>query len=76
MAKTKEEFSLETKMQELRAILSQMQTGSLDFDTNIKLFTQGTEIIGACRAYLDTAELSVKKLVGGEETDFSEDEGR
>jgi exodeoxyribonuclease VII small subunit len=72
MSKTKQEFSLEAKMQELRGILGQMQAGNLDFDTNIKLFTQGNAIIKACRDYLDAAEMSVKVLVDGEERPFEE----
>jgi exodeoxyribonuclease VII small subunit len=69
-------FSLETKMQELRGILNEMQNGNLDFDTNIKLFTQGTLLIQACRTYLDGAEMSVKKLVDGAEEPFAEVEGQ
>lgn len=70
------DFSLEAKMQELRGLLNQMQSGSLDFDTNIKLFTQGTGLIQECRAYLDGAEMSVKKLTGGAEEPFSAEDGR
>jgi len=76
MSESNQPFSLEAHMQELRNILSQMQSGNLDFDTNIKLFTRGAEVIEACRTYLDSAELSVKKLVGGSEADFAEEEGR
>lgn len=70
-------FSLEAQMQALREILNQMQVGNQDFDANIKLFTQGTALIKACRAYLDAAEMSVKMLVDGEEVPFDpEAEGR
>jgi exodeoxyribonuclease VII small subunit len=72
MSEVQQDFSLEAKMQELRGILGQMQSGSLDFDTNIKLFTQGNAIIKACRGYLDAAEMSVKVLMADEEVDFEE----
>lgn len=61
------EFSLEEKLKEIRALLQKMQAGNQDFDANIKLFTQGTELIEACREYLDTAEMSIKKLIDTEE---------
>jgi exodeoxyribonuclease VII small subunit len=72
MTEVPQDFSLEAKMQELRGILAQMQSGNLDFDTNIKLFTQGNALIKACRTYLDAAEMSVKVLVAGEEQPFEE----
>ena len=70
-----EGFSLETKLREIRNLLDQMQTGDLDFDENVKLFTQGSQLIEQCRKYLDEAELQVKQLVEGkdgeEEQDFA-----
>lgn len=62
---TKEPFSLEEKLREIREILQKMQMGANDFDENIKLFTQGTALISDCRKYLDTAEMSVKQLING-----------
>lgn len=61
----KEQFSLEDKLKELREILQKMQVGGNDFDENLRLFAKGTALIGQCRAYLDTAELSVKQLIQG-----------
>ncbi len=69
-----EGFSLENKLREIRSLLEQMQAGELDFDENVKLFTDGTNLIEQCRKYLDEAELKVKALVAGasgeEEQDF------
>jgi exodeoxyribonuclease VII small subunit len=59
------DFLLEEKLKEIREILQKMQVGANDFDENIKLFTQGTALIAACRKYLDTAEVSVKQLING-----------
>lgn len=61
----RETFSLEDKLREIREILQKMQLGANDFDENIQLFTQGTELIAACRNYLDTAEMAVKQLING-----------
>lgn len=60
-----EGFSLEEKLKEIREILQKMQVGANDFDENLKLFAQGTALIGECRKYLDTAEVSVKQLING-----------
>ena len=60
-----EAFSLEDKLREIRSLLDQMQSGSQDFDENVKLFTRGTQLIEACRNYLDEAELQIKQLVEG-----------
>lgn len=69
-----EGFALEEKLREIRGLLDNMQTGNLDFDENVKLFTKGTDLIEKCRKYLDDAELQVKALVEGkageEEQDF------
>ena len=60
-----EGFSLEDKLREIRSLLDNMQTGDLDFDENVKLFTRGTDLIEQCRKYLDEAELQVRQLVEG-----------
>ena len=60
-----EGFSLEDKLREIRSLLDNMQTGDLDFDENVKLFTRGTSLIEQCRKYLDEAELQVRQLVEG-----------
>lgn len=68
------DFSLEEELRAIRGILEKMQASQLDFDQNIKLFTEGTTRIQACRGYLDHAELLIKQLIEGdsgmEESDF------
>ncbi|HHG85731.1 MAG TPA: exodeoxyribonuclease VII small subunit [Bacteroidetes bacterium] len=74
MSEDKKEFSLEQNLRDIRALLQEMQTGSQDFDENIRLFRQGTKLIKASRNYLDEAELSIKQLIESEgemeEVDF------
>jgi len=69
-----ENFLLEEKLRKIRKLLDQMQSGELDFDENVKLFTEGTQLIDACRTYLDQAEMRVKQLIDRngeeEETEF------
>lgn len=64
MSKDKE-FSLEEKLTQIREILEKMQMSSLNFDENVKLFTNGTQMIKECRAYLDESELLIKRLIDG-----------
>ena len=68
-----EELSFEGKLRKIRSLLDQMQAGSLDFDENVKLFTQGTGLIEECRAYLDQAEMRVKQLIERNGEDVVED---
>ncbi|MEM7038481.1 MAG: exodeoxyribonuclease VII small subunit [Bacteroidota bacterium] len=61
------QFSLETQLRAIRDLLNQLQMGDHDFDENVRMFREGTEMIKACREYLDEAEMSIKALVDGEE---------
>ena len=65
-------FSLEKSLEEIRRTVETMQKGVGDFDEQIALFTRGTELIQACRKYLDSAEMKVQQLIEGkpEEMDF------
>lgn len=69
----KENFSLESNLKTIREIVDKMQLSNLDFDENVRLFTEGTEMIKACRDYLDESELLIKKLLDGPEGPIEED---
>lgn len=60
-----ESFSLEKKLEELRAVLEQMQKGMTDFDEQMRLFKHGQTLINECRDYLQDAELQVEQLLEG-----------
>lgn len=64
------DFSLEDSLQEIREILEKMQRGISDFDKQMALFKDGNTLIGACRKYLDGAEMTIQQLVDGEIQDF------
>ena len=67
------DFSLEKKLEELRALVEKMQKGVADFDKQVSLFKDGTQIIRECRAYLDQSELQVQQLISGELKNFEEE---
>lgn len=62
-----EKFSLEDKLSEIRVIIEKMQQGVSDFDQQVALFQNGSEMIKECRDYLDASELQIKQLIAGKE---------
>ena len=56
----------ETSMQELEAIVQQLERGELKLEESLQLFERGMALTQACRVALDTAELKVKTLVDGQ----------
>jgi exodeoxyribonuclease VII small subunit len=56
----------ETSMQELEAIVQQLERGELKLEESLQLFERGMALTQTCRAALDTAELKVKTLVDGQ----------
>lgn len=53
----------EQEMQELEAIVAQMEQGELRLEDSLKLFERGTALARSCRTSLDTAELKVRSLL-------------
>jgi exodeoxyribonuclease VII small subunit len=53
----------EQEMQELEAIVAQMEQGDLRLEDSLKLFERGTVLARSCRQSLETAELKVRKLL-------------
>jgi exodeoxyribonuclease VII small subunit len=68
----KTEFALEEKIAEIRSIVDRMQKGISDFDSQKKLFRQGSDLIKECREYLERSEMEIRMLVNGKEEDFEE----
>ena len=74
---TKKTF--EENMLRLEAIVAQLEKGEAPLDESLKLFEEGTKLIGECRTALDKAEQQVVKLMkstDGEpvETPFASEE--
>ena len=60
---TKKTF--EENMLRLEAIVAQLEKGEAPLDESLKLFEEGTKLIGECRTALDRAEQQVVKLMKG-----------
>lgn len=65
-----EKFSLEENLEALRVLVEKMQKGMSDFDQQVALFKEGSQLIKSCRDYLNGAELEIQQLINGEEKPF------
>jgi exodeoxyribonuclease VII small subunit len=62
----------EAALNELEQIVSKLERGDLKLEESLKLFERGVALTKQCRKSLETAELTVKQLLGdmpGEPTD-------
>ena len=57
--------TFEENMLRLEAIVAQLEKGEVPLDESLKLFEEGTQLIGECRTALDKAEQQVVKLMKG-----------
>ena len=57
--------TFEENMQRLEQIVRAMERGDVALEESLKLFQEGTELIGRCGKFLDEAELQVNKIVAG-----------
>ncbi len=57
--------TFEENMLRLEAIVAQLEKGEVSLDDSLKLFEEGTQLIGECRTALDKAEQQVVKLMKG-----------
>ncbi len=53
----------EKSMEELEAIVKQLETGKLSLEKSLALFERGVKLARLCKVRLDEAELKVSKLV-------------
>ena len=60
---SEKKLSFEENMQRLEQIVRAMEQGDIALDESLKLFQEGTELVGKCGKLLDEAELQVKKVV-------------
>ncbi len=67
-----ESFSLDTKITRIRTIVEEMQKGVTDFDRQVSLFKEASELIKSCKEYLKNAETEVQVLINGEWQDKAE----
>ena len=62
-----EKKTFEEKMLRLEEIVALLEKGDARLDASMALFTEGTELVNACRAELEQAEQQVVKLAKGED---------
>ena len=55
--------TFEENMQRLEQIIRAMERGEIALDESLKLFQEGTELVGLCEKMLDNAQLQVKKVM-------------
>ena len=73
------EWTFEKAMARLEQIVAALEGGKVSLDDSLKLFEEGTKLVGLCRSELDKAEQQVVKLMKGPdgapvESDFLSEE--
>lgn len=66
MAKKSETFDYQSKAVELERIVGELQNPDIQIDEATKLHKEGLTLIGELEAYLNQAEVEVKKHVAGQ----------
>ena len=61
----KESNTFEQSLARLEEIVRQLEKGDAPLGDALKLFEEGTGLVGRCSGLLDEAELSVAKLMKG-----------
>ena len=59
-------LSFEESIQRLDAIVRQLESGNATLDESLKLFEEGTSLVGKCSAMLTQAEQKITKLMGND----------
>jgi exodeoxyribonuclease VII small subunit len=56
-------MTFEESMARLEQIVRTMERGEAPLDESLKLFQEGTELVGRCGKMLNEAQLQIKKVV-------------
>ena len=72
-----EELTFEQKMQQLEAIVSQLERGDVPLEKALTQFEKGVKLSADLKKTLDQAERTVAKVIDaqGNEIEFSRDSG-
>jgi exodeoxyribonuclease VII small subunit len=63
------ELSFEEAYAELEQTVSRLERGDLSLEESIALFERGQALASRCNVQLDTAELKVRQLLPGDESE-------
>ena len=66
-------FDFESGLSRLEEIVASLEKGALSLEASLKLFTEGTEILGACNKILDEAEQKVRILTQDDAGNLTEE---
>ena len=58
-----ENKTFEQNMARLEQIVRTMERGDVALEESLKLFQEGTELVGACGKLLDDAQLQIQKVM-------------
>lgn len=67
MANKASEFNYREKAEELERIVAALQSPDIEIDEATKLHVEGLKLVGELEAYLNQAEIMVKKHVSDKE---------
>ena len=70
---SKQPESFEAGLDELRTLVSMMESGGLSLEDSIKAYQRGSEVVGFCSKCLEKAENEVKVLEKGLLKTFSDE---
>ena len=59
----RENANFESNMQRLEQIVRALERGDVPLEESLRLFQEGTDLVGKCGKLLDDAELQVSKVV-------------
>ena len=59
------EMSFEDKLKRLEQIVAELEGGALSLEDSLKLFDEGTKLIGQCNETLEKAEQKVVRITKG-----------
>lgn len=70
---SKDEFSLEKSIDELKEILEKLESGDENIEASIKLYEEGMALSKKCRQHLEELEERVKLLSEDEDGNYQEE---
>lgn len=68
-SKSDELPDFEKALEELEALVEQLESGDLSLDDSLKQFKRGVELTRHCQGVLDRAQQSVEKLLDTDDED-------
>ena len=58
-------MKFEQSLKRLETIVNEMEQGNISLEDSLRLFEEGTKLVGQCTKQLDEAELKVVRLMKG-----------